>query len=252
MGFRLLRKLVILALVLLVTGTASLFAISPKRIYQQGEKAEASGDLDGAFAAYAAASRTQPNEIQYQQAMERLRFIAAEAHVHAGEHQLEIGNTTDALREFLHALDIDPGSAVARQDLQKAQDLVKDKDGEAKTSVTAAGGNERPAAPPHLELKPQELLTMQMVEQSTVLYQTLGRVAGINVLIDPDYHAVRVALDVKGVKRSTSLTSSPTASGSQSLEIRSLWLQTRLRNERACRWRRCKYSICQTLRSSRI
>lgn len=199
MGFRLLRKLVILALVLLVTGTASLFAISPKRIYQQGEKAEASGDLDGAFAAYAAASRTQPNEIQYQQAMERLRFIAAEAHVHAGEHQLEIGNTTDALREFLHALDIDPGSAVARQDLQKAQDLVKDKDGEAKTSVTAAGGNERPAAPPHLELKPQELLTMQMVEQSTVLYQTLGRVAGINVLIDPDYHAVRVALDVKGV-----------------------------------------------------
>jgi general secretion pathway protein D len=40
---------------------------------------------------------------------------------------------------------------------------------------------------------------MQMSEQSTVLYQAVGRVAGINVLIDPDYHPVHVALDVKGV-----------------------------------------------------
>jgi general secretion pathway protein D len=40
---------------------------------------------------------------------------------------------------------------------------------------------------------------MQMVEQSTVLYQAVGKAAGINVLIDPDYHAVRVALDVRGV-----------------------------------------------------
>ena len=199
MRFLLLRRFTGLALVLLVVGTTSLFAISPKGMYQQGEKAEASGDLDGAFTAYAAASRAQPSEIQYQQAMERIRFIAAEAHVHAGEHQLEIGNTTDALREFLHALDIDPGSAVARQDLQKAQDLIKTKDTETKKIMTVAGGNERPAAPPRLELKPQEPLTMQMVEQSTALYQTLGRVAGINVLIDPDYHAVRVALDVKGV-----------------------------------------------------
>ncbi|MDR3750958.1 MAG: hypothetical protein P4K94_05670 [Terracidiphilus sp.] len=184
---------------LLVAGTASLFAMSPKRMYQQGEKAEASGDLDGAFTAYAAASRAQPNEIQYQQAMVRLRFIAAEAHVHVGEHQLESGHTTDALREFLHALDIDPGSAVARQDLQKAQDLVKDKDAQTKVPLTVAKGKERPAAPPQLELKPQEQLTMQMVEQSTALYQAIGKVAGINVMIDPDYHPTRVALDVKGV-----------------------------------------------------
>jgi hypothetical protein len=76
---------------LLALGTASLFAMSPKRMYQQGEKAEARGDLDGAFTAYAAASRAQPNELQYRQAMEKLRFSASEAHTHAGEHQLEIG-----------------------------------------------------------------------------------------------------------------------------------------------------------------
>ncbi len=198
MHFRL-RQLTGLALVLLVAGTASLFAMSPKRMYQQGEKAEASGDLDGAFTAYAAASRAQPNEIQYRLAMERLRFIAAEAHVHAGEHQLETGNTTDALREFLRALDIDPGSAVARQDLQKAQDLVKNKDTETKKPLTVTEGSESPAPPPRLELKSHGLLTMQMVEQSTVLYQALGGMAGINVLIDPDYHPVRVTLDVKGV-----------------------------------------------------
>jgi general secretion pathway protein D len=38
-----------------------------------------------------------------------------------------------------------------------------------------------------------------MVEQSTALYQAIGKVAGINVLVDPDYHPTRVALDVKGV-----------------------------------------------------
>ena len=199
MCFRLLQKLMGVAFVLLVMGTASLFAVSPRRIYQQGEKAEAHGDLDGAFTAYAAASRARPNELQYRQAMERMRFTAAESHVHAGEHQLEAGNTADALREFLQALDIDPGSSVARQNLQKTQDLIKAKDPETKKPLTVAGGNERPAVPPQLELKPQELLTMQMVEQSTALYQALGTVAGINVLIDPDYHAVRVSLDVKGV-----------------------------------------------------
>jgi general secretion pathway protein D len=199
MHIRLLRKLTELMFVLLIAGTATLFAMSPKHMYQQGEKAEASGDLDGAFTAYVAASRAQPNEIQYRQAMEKLRFTAAEAHVHLGEHQLEVGNTTEALREFLRALDIDPGSAVARQDLQKAQDLVKAKDSETNPPLTATGGYDKPAAPPRLELASHGLLTMQMVEQSTALYQALGRVAGINVLIDPDYHAVRVALDVKGV-----------------------------------------------------
>ena len=174
MHFRLLRKLVGLALVLLVVGMASLSAMSPKHMYQQGEKAEASGDLDGAFTAYAAASHAQPSAIQYRQAMERLRFVAAEAHVHNGEHQLEIGKTTDALREFLHALDIDPGSSVARQDLQKAQDLVKAKDTETKKPQTVAEGSESLAAPPRLELKSNELLTIQMAEQSTVLYQAVG------------------------------------------------------------------------------
>ncbi|MDR3736980.1 MAG: hypothetical protein P4L10_15770 [Acidobacteriaceae bacterium] len=199
MQFRLSMRAAILVAVVLTLGTSSLFALSHKRLYQQGAKAEATGDLDGAFSAYSAALRSSPEDIRYKAAVERVRFTAGEAHVHAGEKQLDDGKLTAALSEFLRALEIDPGSSIARQDLEKTQNLIRAKDPTAKIPGPApaqpAAANPNP--PARLEIANQEPMTLQMSEQSSVIYQTLGKLAGINVLFDPDYHPVRVNLDVR-------------------------------------------------------
>jgi general secretion pathway protein D len=44
-----------------------------------------------------------------------------------------------------------------------------------------------------------------MTEQSSTLYETIGRAAGINVLIDPDYVSKRVTVDLKMVTLSEAL-----------------------------------------------
>lgn len=202
MHFRVWKRGVVILAALLTLGTASLFAVSPKRLFEKGAKAEAAGDLDGAFAAYSAALQAAPSDIRYRETMERVRFAVAEAHIHAGEKHLADDNLTDALREFMRALEIDPGSSLAHQDLKKTQEKIK-----AKDAISAPPGSptvsqdrgDRPAGPVRLELANPQLLALQLSAQSNVVYQTLGKVAGINVLFDPDYHPVSVVLDVKDV-----------------------------------------------------
>src|ERR1019366_7573027 len=51
------------------------------------------------------------------------------------------------------------------------------------------------------ELKPvsNEPLTLHMTEDTKVIYQAIGRAAGVNILFDPDYTAKRVQVDLNNV-----------------------------------------------------
>ena len=50
--------------------------------------------------------------------------------------------------------------------------------------------------PIHLKPISNEPLTLHMVEDSKVVYQTVGKAAGINVLFDPDYTSKRIQVDL--------------------------------------------------------
>ncbi len=51
------------------------------------------------------------------------------------------------------------------------------------------------------ELKPvsNEPLTLHMTEDAKVIYQAVGKAAGINVLFDPDYTSKRIQVDLNNV-----------------------------------------------------
>ncbi len=51
------------------------------------------------------------------------------------------------------------------------------------------------------ELRPvsNEPLTLHMTEDAKVVYQAVGRAAGVNVLFDPDYNSKRIQVDLNGV-----------------------------------------------------
>jgi general secretion pathway protein D len=181
-------------------------AESAKKLYKAGEAAETRDDLETAFQDYLAALGKAPADIRYKVALERVRAIVAVRHVHRGEAMEKTNRTKEALVEFFQVLNIDPGNALAEQDIEKikAEMDKKDKPGSEEDPPNAYD-LDRPAPPVHLDSLSKEPITLHMTEQSSTLYETIGRAAGINVLIDPDYVSKRVTVDLKMVTLSEAL-----------------------------------------------
>jgi len=100
-------------------------------------------------------------------------------HMTKGRKLLEGGNEQDALAEFLHAAEIDPGNEAAQQEIAR----VRKKHGEAtlttETSIQESAGNQEEinsmGAPATLKPMSNEPLTLHMSEDAKVIYQAVGR-----------------------------------------------------------------------------
>ncbi len=53
--------------------------------------------------------------------------------------------------------------------------------------------------PPELKPISNEPLSLHMTEDAKVVYQAVGKAAGINVLFDPDYNSKRIQVDLNNV-----------------------------------------------------
>lgn len=203
-GFRLGIRMVVFSLIALALAwPAGAHAQSAKTFYKMGRTAEDRGDYDAAFSAYQQAYAKSPKELAYRTAYYRAMVPAASLHLTRGRKLLETGDEQGALVEFLRAAQIDPSNEAAQQEISRVQALHKEKLPENVTGVPqpagAADDLDNIAAP--LQLKPMssEPLTLHMVEDSKVIYQAIGKAAGVNVLFDPDYTGKRVQVDLANV-----------------------------------------------------
>lgn len=188
-----------LILVLAIAGQSAR-AESASTWFKRGQSAEARDDADAAYEAYLKAYKQKPEDLRYKTALYRIRVSASGAHVHRGEKLSAQGDFTGALTEFLHALEIDPGNELAQQDIDATRrKLSAQPSGESSLPRTGPEGLSDAASP--IELKPvsNEPLTLHMVEDSKIVYQTIGKAAGINVLFDPEYTSKRIPIDLSNV-----------------------------------------------------
>ncbi|HEY1965254.1 MAG TPA: type II and III secretion system protein, partial [Acidobacteriaceae bacterium] len=173
---------------------------SAKTLYKEGQADEAKDDYLAAYQAYAAAYQKDPKNLYYKTSYERLKFTAASVHTHQGEKLRDQGDLNGAMTEFMHALEIDQANELAQQDIrllkQKIAATPNGEPGETPQNETPLAEVEGPA-----ELKPtsNEPITIHAFEDSKVVYQTVGKIAGINVLFDPDYTGKRVQVDLQNV-----------------------------------------------------
>ncbi len=172
---------------------------SASKLYKQGKAAEVAGNIEQAYELFAMAYHKSPKDERYKTSYERLRFDAAALHVKQGEKLRDQGDETGALTEFMRALEIDPSNELATQEIK----AMREKAGAAanhETSLTPEEAQLNGIGSP-VELKPlsNEPLTLHSVEDSKVIYQTVGRLAGINVLFDPDYTSKRIQVDLTNV-----------------------------------------------------
>jgi general secretion pathway protein D len=204
------------ALALLFCWSASCFAANTKAktLYQRGQTAEAKDDPITAYEDYYQAWEKEPKNLRYKTAYERLRFPAASAHVAKGEKLSEQGDQTGALTEYLRAIEIDPSNELAHQDIQKTKDKIAVKPNQ-ETSIPENKAEELTEVGAPVQLKPisNEPLTLHMTEDSKVVYSTVGKAAGINVLFDPEYTSKRIQVDIANVSLLDALRIVATVSG---------------------------------------
>jgi general secretion pathway protein D len=182
----------------LIVQPALMRADSAKSLYKKGLAAEQRGDLETAYADYGIAQSKAPADIRYKLALERVRSTAAAQHVRRAEQLQKENRHKEALVELFRALEIDPGNALAAQDLERVKQEMDEKDkNQAGEGGPSAEDLDKPGPPVHLDRLPNDPITMHMIEDTRVLYETIGRIAGISVIIDPEYVSKRVTLDLK-------------------------------------------------------
>ena len=202
---------------LLCLGVCCLAASGPKAktLYERGQLAEAKDDPITAYEDYYQAFQKEPKNLRWKTAYERLRFLAATAHVSKGEKLMKSGDVSGALTEFLRALEIDPSNELAHQDIQHARDRMTVPTANRETSLPDNKAEELTQVSSPVSLKPisNEPLTLHMTEDSKVVYQTVGKAAGVNILFDPEYTSKRIQVDIANVSLLDALRIVGTVSG---------------------------------------
>jgi general secretion pathway protein D len=169
-------------------------------LYKRGVAAEQRGDLETAFTDYGLALDKEPTDIRYKVAQGRIRTATATVHVRLGEKLRKDNHFKEALVEFFRALDIDPGDAIAEQEIQRTRAEIESRaQGQMADGGASAENLDRPGPPERLDALPTEPITLNMTEDSRVLYETVAKIAGLSVLVDPESISKRVTLNVRNV-----------------------------------------------------
>jgi general secretion pathway protein D len=215
---RLFRPAALLLVVLAITLPAA--ADKAHSLWNKGRDAEARQDYERAFEYFQEAFSLRPKDLRYRTAYEHVKFLASASHVHRGQLLRDSGKLEEALAEFQKAATIDPSSFIAQQEARKTQDMI----------TQAANPPQAMAPTPNLLKKilteaqgPVELeaisnvpITLKLTEDTKVIYETVGKLAGINVLFDPDYTARKIRIELNGVTLEEAL-------GIIALESKTFW-----------------------------
>ncbi len=177
------------------------------KFLKEGRKAQLAEEWDRALDLYEQALAEDPSDPTYQMAVRRTRFTSGQSHLKVGRKLRKQNKLTEALAQFQKAYVIDPSSTIAAQEIRATYQMIKQKQGREKkgkagkeedeyAGLTPAERAFRQAEKRLSSLEPvptlrpikRYLSTLKMNNQSTkVLYETVGKLAGINVVFDPEF-----------------------------------------------------------------
>jgi general secretion pathway protein D len=198
-------------LILMAVGTLLQAKDKGDKDFKAGNEAASRLDWDKALDLYMQALDKNPNNPAYTIAMRRSRFQAGQLHVNRGQKLRTDGKVEEAMAEFQRAIISDPSSSIAIQELRRTQAILEEQKGGVKVRPGDAGltpaERERRAsdrrvasieAPPELKPVVGTIPPIKMNNQPPkVLYETIGKMAGINVVFDSQYTAPQRSSNVE-------------------------------------------------------
>jgi general secretion pathway protein D len=199
----------LLLVLVLAVPTVPLQAKSRKgdRLLREAQIAESKEDWDKALMLAEQALKTDPSDPAYELEFRRVRFGAGNYHLARGQELRQKGQLAEAAEEFRRAYEIDPSSDIADQELQRTKKMIerekKLKAADPNAKLTPEQESMTPAqvakqnvqdridslmpVPVLKPLNPQPIVLRMNNQKPKVLFDTVGKLAGINVLFDPDY-----------------------------------------------------------------
>lgn len=180
-----------------------------KKLYAQGRAAELQRDYDKALALFEGALAQRPGDPRYELALRRIRFVAGQAHVDLGQQLREQGQLAEALAHFERAAAIDPASTVAVQERRLTLEAIEAREqGEDLSGLPASPALREQALrqkrmgslkelPDLAPLSSQPINIKIPSQQSKVVFETIGKLAGVNMLFDPDYQDKKISVELQ-------------------------------------------------------
>jgi general secretion pathway protein D len=170
--------------------------------FNQGNKAETIQDYDAALTFFQKAAKADPYNASYKIKLNQIRFEAGELHVKQGLALRKKGDLTGAAAEFQRAQTIDPASSIADQELRKTVEMITEKNREADAAAEPPADAGQPllaSQPP--EIKPLSLapINYKASNDAKIIFDTIGKLAGLTVIYDPDFPARRITADLNNV-----------------------------------------------------
>jgi len=170
--------------------------------YDAARKAEDLQDYDTALQYYQKALAEDPHNADYRIRLNQVRFEAGTFHVKKGQALREKGDLQGAAAEFQRAATLDPSSDIAVQEFRATVDQMNE--AARKQDEAAQGPNntvepELAAGPPELKPLSDAPISLKMVNDIKIIFDTIAKQAGINVIYDPDFPARRVSVELNNV-----------------------------------------------------
>ena len=189
--------------VLLVVATGLFAAGCPKGSsdYNKGRKAETLQDYDAALNFYEKALKSDPNNAAYKIRLGQTRFEAASRHVKEGLRLKETGDLQGAAAQFQRAQAIDPSSSIAADELKKTLAQIAEQNKAAGTPPTEEEDSSKfLAMPPQIKPMSPVAVNLKMLNaDSRAVFDTIGKLAGLTVIYDPDYPARKISVELNNV-----------------------------------------------------
>jgi general secretion pathway protein D len=188
----------------LCVGTCLLAAGCPKTTqqYNAGQKAENLQDYDSALAYYQKALAGDPRNASLRIRVDQMRFEAGASHIKKGLALREKGDLQGAAAEFQHASTIDPSSPVALQEFRRTVDQINEaahKQDEQASQLGESDSSDLASAPPELKPLPNTSISLKMTNDVKIIFDTIGKLAGITTTYDPDLPARRIPVDLNNL-----------------------------------------------------
>jgi general secretion pathway protein D len=192
------------AVVLLLLASLASSGCAAKLAYRSGQSEARKGNWDLAVARLTKALQKDPDNIGYKIALENARIQASRYHQDQARRALAASDLDKAAEELKIASDYDPSNKAAADELAGVRDRLLKRDAE-KTRLTDFESMKARVQASRLGvpvLSPRSTAPIRLHFPDTSLQkvlETLGKLAGVNVLFDFDYRDKRVDVDLSGL-----------------------------------------------------
>jgi general secretion pathway protein D len=169
--------------------------------YRQGVRAEHLQDYDAAYDYYQKALKNDPENATFLIKFNQARFEASAQHVKSGVKLRNSGQLEAAASEFQRAAAIDPSSPIAEQELRKTVAMIEEKN---RSKGPAEPRSENPetelaTSPPEIKPLSHAPINLKMSNDAKIVFDTIGKLAGLTVIYDPDFPARRITVELNTV-----------------------------------------------------